>query len=104
MMKIPDGYATVMAGTDAIRKEQRKKEADRSKSAAQVIADAVNISGRGQEVAHARSLALAAPEVRQALVDELMGLIRRGKYDVDGEQVAPKMIRDHAMDWMVESR
>ena len=104
MIKIPDSYTTVMAGAETIRKELKKKETEKGKSAARAAADAVNISNRGQEVAHARSLALAAPELRQNLVDEIMGLIRNGKYDVDGEQVAPKMIRDHAMDWMVESR
>jgi len=104
MMKIPDSYTTVMAGSDTIRKELRKKETEKSKSTAKAAADAVNISNRGQEVAHARNLALAAPEVRQGLIDEIVGLIRHGKYDVDGEQVAPKMIRDHTMDWMVESR
>jgi anti-sigma28 factor (negative regulator of flagellin synthesis) len=51
-------------------------------------------------VAHARSVALAAPDVRESLVNEIVGLISNGRYDVSGAQVAPKMIRDHAMDWM----
>lgn len=103
MIKIPDGYATILAGSETIRKEIKKTGADRSKSAARAPSDAVNISNRGHEVAHARQLALAAPEVRSALVDEIVGLIARGQYDVTGADVAPKMIRDHAMDWMAET-
>jgi anti-sigma28 factor (negative regulator of flagellin synthesis) len=103
MIKIPDGYMTVLAGSETVRKELRKTGADRSKSSPRAVADAVKISNRGHEVAHARSVALAAPDVRESLVNEIVGLISSGGYDVSGAQVAPKMIRDHAMDWMEQT-
>ncbi|HSH70921.1 MAG TPA: flagellar biosynthesis anti-sigma factor FlgM [Deferrisomatales bacterium] len=57
--------------------------------------DRVMISGRGVDIQRARSLALAAPEIRQEMVDEIVGLLERGEYQVTGADVAPKMIQEH---------
>ena len=57
--------------------------------------DRVMISGRGVDIQRARSMALAAPEIRQEMVDEIVGQIRRGEYQVTGADVAPKMIQEH---------
>ena len=95
-MKISDQYTTSMVGAESLR-EKRKKELKAGQGRETQSAVAVNISGKGQEVARARSLALAAPEVRQEMIDEIVGLIRRGGYDVTGEEVAPKMIEEHVL-------
>jgi anti-sigma28 factor (negative regulator of flagellin synthesis) len=60
--------------------------------------DSVHISSRSLEVQKARLVALQAPDIRQELVDEVVGLIGRGEYMVTGTDVAPKMIREHLMD------
>jgi negative regulator of flagellin synthesis FlgM len=57
--------------------------------------DRVVISGRGVDIQRARSLALAAPEIRQEMVEEIVGQIQRGEYQVTGADVAPKMIQEH---------
>ena len=57
--------------------------------------DRVMISGRGVDIQRARSLALAAPEIRQEMVDEIVGQIQRGEYQITGADVAPKMIQEH---------
>ncbi len=57
--------------------------------------DRVMISGRGVDIQRARSLALAAPEIRQEMVNEIVGLLQRGEYQVTGADVAPKLIQEH---------
>ena len=60
--------------------------------------DRVQISGRSVEIQKARNLALRAPDIRQDLVNDILGSIQRGKYDVSGVDVVPRMLRDHAAD------
>jgi flagellar biosynthesis anti-sigma factor FlgM len=63
--------------------------------------DLVMISERGADIQKARSLAFQAPEIRQEMVDEIVGMMARGEYQVSGADVAPKMIREH-MDLAME--
>lgn len=104
MIKITEGYASSLTGSDQVGKKEKKERSARSKESQEAPkapgADAVDISGRGMLIGLARKLALAAPEVRQALIDELVGKLERGEYDIEGSDVAPKMIREHLMDWM----
>lgn len=95
-MKISDQYTTSMVGADNVR-EKKKKELKAGQSGEAKSAVALNISGKGQEVAKARNLALAAPEVRQEMIDQIVGMIRQGAYNVTGEDVAPKMIEEHVL-------
>ena len=57
--------------------------------------DRVMISERGADIQRARSLALAAPEIRQEMVDEIVDQVERGAYQVRGADVAPKLIQEH---------
>lgn len=61
------------------------------------LEDRIEISSKGSEVRKASSLVQQAPDIRQEMVDELSGQIEKNEYDVDGGQVAPKMIREHMM-------
>lgn len=97
-MKILDQYTTSMIGAEKVKEKQKKAEKIKGGRTA-ALTDGVQISGRSHEVAHARSLALAAPEIRQALVDEVVDLMKKGKYDITGEDVAPRMINDHLSLW-----
>jgi flagellar biosynthesis anti-sigma factor FlgM len=103
MNKIPDSYTSALAGSDQVLKKDKKDKKQRAANVAQQektgSKDAVDISGKGQEINHARQLAFAAPEVRQGLIDELVGQLEQGQYDIQGSDVAPKMIREHLMDW-----
>ena len=69
--------------------------AEKSEKGAAAPADLVMISGRGSDIQRARSLALHAPEIRQEMVDEIVGQIERGEYQVSGTDVAPIMIQEH---------
>ncbi|MBY0469821.1 flagellar biosynthesis anti-sigma factor FlgM [bacterium] len=53
------------------------------------------ISAKGREFAKMREAAKAAPEVRDAKVQDLKNRVASGKYKVDAEAVADKMVNDH---------
>lgn len=93
-MKISDHYQVSMVGAQGVG-EKKRKELKGEEKRAEPSAVNVDISGKGQEVSKARTLALNAPDVRQGLVDEVVGQLAKGEYDVKGEDVAPKMIEEH---------
>lgn len=95
-MKISDHFQTSMVGAQNVG-EKRRKELKAEEGKASPAAVNVNISGKGQEVGKARTLALNAPEVRQELVDGVTQQLAHGEYDVTGEDVAPKMIEEHLL-------
>lgn len=93
-MKIRDAYTATLTGVS----KTRRRGAAASLSGPGAVAgpgDRIDLSGRSQEVQRARSLALEAPEVREALVEEVLGEIREGRYRVTGAQVAPRLIQEH---------
>lgn len=95
-MKISDHYATSMVGAQNVGEKRRKElKAKEGKETPQAVN--VNISGKSQEVAKARQVAVSAPDIRQGLVDEVGGQIEGGQYAVTGEDVAPKMIEEHML-------
>lgn len=52
----------------------------------------VNVSDRAQEAKRIKDLAMAAPDVDQAKVEKFRKLIDEGKYKVDAQAVADKMV------------
>lgn len=65
---------------------------------AQSRSDQVNISQGAAEYQKLSELVAKTPEVRMELVADLKRKIESGNYDVDGEQVAEKLIRSTLMD------
>lgn len=53
------------------------------------------ISSKAKDMAQAHSLAAAAPDVREDKVAALKKQIAEGKYKVNAEAVADKMIKEH---------
>lgn len=99
-MRIPDGYTKRVTGPTKVKSRGAAAVASVASGGAGAVApvDSVEVSSRSVEVQRARSFALQAPEIRQALVDEIMGLINQGGYQVKGEDVAPVLIREHMAD------
>ena len=96
-MKIRDRYTREVTSTGPVRPREKvgeTAEASRTSGAS----DSVQISSRSLEIQKARLGALQAPDIRQALVDEIVGMLGRGEYHISGAEVAPKMIREHMMD------
>lgn len=57
-------------------------------------ASKVAVSSRAQEAKKIKEIAMAAPDVDQAKVEKFRKLIEEGKYKVDANAVADKMVDD----------
>jgi flagellar biosynthesis anti-sigma factor FlgM len=57
----------------------------------------VNISDRAQDVKRAKELAKQGPEVDEAKVARLQKMIDEGKYKVDAEHIADRLVDEHLM-------
>lgn len=55
----------------------------------------VDVSPRAQEAKRIKELAMAAPDVDEAKVAKFRQLIDEGKYKVDAEAIADKMVDEH---------
>ena len=84
------------------KKAERTANAKSSKKSGQVTDSAKNstgatadISAKGREYAHAKSVASGGPDVREEKIAELKRRIASGKYNVDADAVADKMVNEH---------
>jgi len=57
-------------------------------------ASKVAVSSRAQEAKKIKELALAAPDVDQAKVEKFRKMIEEGKYKIDANAIADKMVDD----------
>ncbi len=92
-MKIRETYGMAAVGAIGARKILGIKGA--ASVAAPVRGDSVEVSARSHEVQRARLVALAAPEVRHAEVEAILGDLTAGRYAVTGAQVVPRLLQDH---------
>lgn len=53
------------------------------------------ISGRAREMAKAKDVATTAPDVREEKIQELRRRMAEGKYKVDPNALADKIVEDH---------
>lgn len=53
------------------------------------------ISSRGKEMSQAKAVASDAPEVREEKIAELRRRISEGRYQVDPEAIADRMLKEH---------
>lgn len=65
--------------------------------ATDAAATKVQLSTKAQDMKKIKELATAAPDVDEAKVARLQKLIDQGKYNVDAESVADKMVDEHMM-------
>jgi len=103
-MKVQNSANNPIRNTDvgaAKKSEAPKRGTDTSaapKSAPPVeIADSFNasISDRGREMATAKGLAAAAPDIREDKIADLKRRIANKEYNVKPDAVAEKMIGEH---------
>lgn len=59
------------------------------------VAVEAEISTKAKEFVKAKEVATNAPEIREAKIAELKRRIAEGKYKVDADKVADKMVEDH---------
>lgn len=93
-MKIRDRLTRGVATAGAAKTREKIGAAGSQRTTASA-ADTIQISNRSLEIQRARSAALQAPDIREEMVDEVVGLLSRGEYQITGADVAPRMIREH---------
>jgi negative regulator of flagellin synthesis FlgM len=71
------------------------KRATRTEASSTTDSAKPEISARAREFAHAKGVASKAPDVREEKIAELKRRIAEGKYSVDGEKIADRMVNDH---------
>ena len=93
--------STQTSETSQAGKAEKAKAKKGSTSADEVASTATpesggaQISAKGREMAQAKAVAEGAPDVREAKIAELRKRIAEGKYKVDPEAVADRMVDDH---------
>ena len=93
-MKIRDTYSKPVSRVGRLRRRDETGTVGETGGVSGPT-DQVALSGQGFEVQRARALALAAPDIREEMVDEIVAQIKQGRYTVRGADVAPRMIREH---------
>jgi negative regulator of flagellin synthesis FlgM len=97
----PRSNQTQSAETQGPRKTNRATNGEQGSSAAKTSGAATagsasaDISAKGKEFAKTKAVANDAPDVREAKIAELKRRIAEGKYKVDGQAVASRMVDDH---------
>ena len=82
------------AGKANAAKEKKTKSPETSSS---TIEGSVNaqLSAKGKEFARVKAVADSVPDVREAKVQELKKKIEAGKYNVDADALAERMVSEH---------
>ncbi len=81
-----------LAGSQRVERAQIEQDSPIGKE------DSVRISSRAKEVASIKARVDAVPDVRTDRVEELRAGIEAGTYNIRGEMVAEKMIRETLID------
>jgi negative regulator of flagellin synthesis FlgM len=83
------------AKTERAQKAQAKRGAQQAGGAAAAEGAKAQISTKGKEFARAKEVATSAPDVREERIAELKRRIAAGKYQVDANAVADRMVDEH---------
>ena len=82
--------------SDAPAKTLRNEAVEKfSKSAVSSESARADISAKGKDFASAHAVAKSAPDVREDRIAELKKRIAEGKYEVDANKLADKMVSEH---------
>jgi negative regulator of flagellin synthesis FlgM len=91
--------STEVAQSSAAKKTDKAKEANKkgTASATEILGGAsrTEISSKAKEAAQAKSIATSAPDVREERVAALKKQIAEGKYKVDANAIADKLVDEH---------
>lgn len=63
--------------------------------------ESVKLSTTAKEIQQARKAMEAVPEIREDKVGQFKGEIEAGTYSVEGDKVAPKMIKESLIDTFI---
>ncbi len=80
---------------EQIEKARDAKKGKKAEAASSNEAVATTISARGKELAQAKAIANGTPDVREQKIAELKKRISEGKYKVDPDAVAERLVDEH---------
>lgn len=83
------------AATEAAAKKGKTAETSGSNDSAAVDGANATISSKAKEFAKAKEVATQAPDVREEKIAELKRRIAEGKYKVNSEAIADRMVDEH---------
>lgn len=85
--------------TSAQSAEEAKKSKGSSTVGAEELSGAakVEVSGRARDVQKAKDIAMGGPSVDEAKVARLQKLIDEGKYKIDAQSIADKLVDEHML-------
>ncbi len=82
---------------DKVDLKSKKKPVGGANSEDVISAAKVDLSPRAQDMKRIKDIAMAAPEVNADKVARLQKLIDEGKYKIDAQAVADKMVDEHLL-------
>ncbi len=84
---------------DRVRKSERKRNAEQAHKGEQTNAagDMVNISSKGAQIQQIKSMIQNISDVRHDRVDALKQKWESGGYQINADQVAQSMVKDHLL-------
>jgi len=83
-----------------INEEKVSSETEKQATNSVVPEDKVNLSSTARDIQRAEKTIKKLPDVREEKVRELKDRIEAGKYDVNGEKIAGKMLNESLLDIM----
>ncbi|MBW2636548.1 MAG: flagellar biosynthesis anti-sigma factor FlgM [Deltaproteobacteria bacterium] len=101
-MKISDARnsATELISQYKISEEKAGPEHEKQAVDSMIPEDKVNLSSTARDIQQAEKAIEKLPDVREENVRELKDQIEAGKYDVNGEKIAGKMLGESLLDIM----
>ena len=83
-----------------INEKKEGSEAEKQATNSVVPEDKVSLSSTARDIQRAEKAIEKLPDVREEKVRELKDRIEAGKYDVNGEKIAGKMLNESLLDIM----
>jgi len=101
-MKISDAgnSATELISQYKINEEKADSRNEKQAANSVVPEDKVSLSSMARDIQRAEKIIEKLPDVREEKVRELKDQIEAGKYDVNGEKIAGKMLNESILDIM----
>ncbi len=84
-----------------LQKPDKPKEKGRERSEEVLSKDQVTVSERAKEIGRLQVEVSKLPEIRTDRVEEIKNAINAGTYDVKGEAVAGKLLKEAIIDSLV---
>ena len=92
-----DTKADKTGAAGGVKNNSKTSSTESSQAAEGSQATKVALSPRAQELKKIKELANAAPDVDMSKVEKFKRLIAEGKYKVDAQAVADRMVDEHVM-------